>query len=265
MAVFSWDRGGSLILDDFKLINRRAIVVGGAGDLGYSILEALLEAGASAVAIDIDPRVQIACEKLKLQGYQVDSLVVDISNRTKIKESVRDSAALLKGPIDILVNSAGIQRRSPSEEFSESDWDDVININLTAAFIYCQQVGRQMIDCGYGKIINIASMQSFLGGITIPAYAASKGGIAQLTKALSNDWASKGINVNAIAPGYMDTRLNVALINDPVRNAEALSRIPKKRWGRGGDLQGAAVFLASHASDYVCGTIIPVDGGYLAR
>ena len=254
-----------MILNDFKLNNKKALVVGGAGDLGFSILEALLEAGASAVVIDIDPRVQDICEKLKFQGHDINALVVDIGDRAKIKKSVKDAMALLNGSIDILVNSAGIQRRSPSEEFSEVDWDDVININLTSAFIYCQQVGRQMIDSGYGKIINIASMQSFLGGITIPAYAASKGGIAQLTKALSNDWSSKGLNVNAIAPGYMDTRLNVALINDPVRNAEALSRIPRKRWGVGSDLKGVAVFLASPASDYVCGAIIPVDGGYLAR
>jgi 2-deoxy-D-gluconate 3-dehydrogenase len=254
-----------MILDQFKLDGRHALVVGGAGDLGKAILQALVQAGAKAVVIDLSPQVHDIAAELKQQGHQVHALQVDITDRQAIKNSVQHANELLGDTIDILVNSAGIQRRTPSENFSEDDWDDVINVNLTAAFIYCQQVARPMIAKGYGKIINIASMQSFLGGITIPAYAASKGGIAQLTKALSNDWSAKGINVNAIAPGYIDTRLNVALINDPVRHAEALSRIPKKRWGVGDDLQGLAVFLASAASDYVCGSVIPVDGGYLAR
>lgn len=254
-----------MILEQFNLSGRTAIVVGGAGDLGKSILTALLEAKARAVVIDISNEVFDVANTLKSDGFDVTPLKVDIANREAIKNSVLQAAKLLNGRIDILVNSAGIQRRAPSENFSESDWDDVIAINLTASFIYCQQVGRLMIENGYGKIINIASMQSFLGGITIPAYAASKGGVAQLTKALSNDWADKGINVNAIAPGYMDTRLNNALIANPVRNAETISRIPKRRWGDGEDLKGAAIFLSSAASDYVCGAIIPVDGGYLAR
>lgn len=254
-----------MILDSFRLDGRHAVVVGAAGDLGFSIFEALLEAGASVVGVDIDTNIQSIADRFSNQGLDAHSLVVDITDREQIKKSVVDCNALLGHDIDILVNSAGIQRRSPSEIFSESDWDDVIKINLTAAFIYSQQAGLQMLKNGYGKIINIASMQSFLGGITIPAYAASKGGIAQLTKAMSNDWAAKGVNVNAIAPGYMNTRLNTALINDSVRNAEAISRIPKKRWGVGADLKGAAVFLASPASDYVCGSILPVDGGYLSR
>lgn len=254
-----------MILDSFKLNGRKALVIGGAGDLGFSATEALLEAGASVVVVDVTPELNDKIEQLRSRGFVVHALNADISDRNLIKKSVIDAQDLLDGSIDILINSAGIQRRAPSELFSESDWDDVININLTAAFIYCQQVGRLMIQAGHGKIINIASMQSFLGGITIPAYAASKGGIAQLTKALSNDWSSKGLNINAIAPGYMDTRLNIALLKDPKRNSEALSRIPKKRWGNGNDLKGAVVFLSSSASDYVCGTIIPVDGGYLAR
>lgn len=158
-----------------------------------------------------------------------------------------------------------IKKRASSEIFKKSDWDDVISVNLTSVFCYCKAIGNLMINNGYGKIINIASMQSFLGGITIPAYAASKGGIAQLTKALSNDWAAKGLTVNAIAPGYMDTQLNTNLINDPKRNEEILSRIPKGRWGKPEDLVGCAIFLASEASDYVTGSIIPVDGGFLSR
>ena len=195
----------------------------------------------------------------------MSALKADVSDRSQIRDSFEKALALLEGRLDILVNSAGIQRRHASEVFPEQDWDAVIAVNLEATFFYCQLAANNMIPTGGGKIINIASMQSFLGGITIPAYAASKGGVSQLTKALSNDWAAKGICVNAIAPGYMDTQMNVALINDPVRNAEALSRIPMKRWGKGGDLKGLVVFLASAASDYITGTVIPVDGGYLAR
>ena len=253
-----------MILDDFRLDNKNALIVGGAGDLGQSMVEALVEAGARAVVVDIDERVFDFCEQLNKKGFVAYPLQVDIRDRKAIKESVKEAKKLI-GSIDILVFAAGIQRRNPSEIFLESDWDEVISINLTAAFIYAKEVALDMIKKGYGKIINVASMQSFLGGITIPAYAASKGGIAQLTKALSNDWASKGINVNAIAPGYMATRLNTALINDPKRNKEILDRIPKKRWGKGEDLKGITVFLASKASNYVCGAIIPVDGGFLAR
>jgi len=192
-------------------------------------------------------------------------LEADISDENQITSSIKKSKDLLSGNIDILVNSQGIQRRASSENFLKKDWDDIISINLTSAFDYCQKVGSEMLEQGYGKIINIASMQSFLGGITIPAYAASKGGIAQLTKALSNDWAAKGITVNGIAPGYMNTQLNTNLVNDPVRNKEILSRIPLQRWGNPEDLKGCAIFLASDASQYVTGSIIPVDGGFLAR
>jgi 2-deoxy-D-gluconate 3-dehydrogenase len=172
---------------------------------------------------------------------------------------------VLGGRLDILVNAAGIQRRHPSESFPEKDWDDVLAINLSATFFYCQLAANSMIPVGSGKIINIASIMSTCGGITIPAYVASKGGVGQLTKSLSNDWAAKGLHINAIAPGYMATKLNSALMADPVRSADILARVPQKRWGTGQDLKGITVFLASSASDYVNGTIIPVDGGYLGR
>ena len=253
------------MLSMFSLKGKRALVVGGAGDLGCAILEGLTEAGASAVAVDIDDRVFTVAQSLQDRGFSVFPLQVDVSDREAIKGSVAEARLLLGGNIDILVNSAGIQRRSPSEDFSETDWDAVISINLSATFIYCQQVARAMIAQGSGKIINIASLMSNFGGITIPAYAASKGGVAQLTKALSNDWAAKGINVNAIAPGYIDTRLNTALINNPTRSAEVLLRTPIKRWGTPQDLKGTAIFLASAASDYVTGVVLPVDGGYSAR
>lgn len=249
----------------FNLEGKRALIVGGGGDLGFAIMEGLLEAGARAVAVDIDPSVDNLAASLRARGLDVSALLVDITDRDAIKKSVADAEALLGGAIDILVNSAGIQRRSPSETFSETDWDDVISVNLTATFIYSQQVAKNMIANGHGKIINVASIMSFFGGITIPAYAASKGGVAQLTKALSNDWAAKGICVNAIAPGYIDTKLNTALIKDVARSSEVLLRTPMKRWGLPDDMKGAAVFLASHASDFVTGVVLPVDGGYSAR
>lgn len=253
------------MLDIFSLNGKRALVVGGGGDLGSAIMEGLLEAGAIAVAVDIDSNVHNIAQSFKQKGLNASSLQVDIRDRNAIRESVSDAETLLSGSIDILVNSAGIQRRSPSELFSEKDWDDVISINLTATFIYCQQVAPNMIANGYGKIINVASIMSFFGGITIPAYAASKGGVAQLTKALSNDWASKGICVNAIAPGYIDTRLNTALINDAGRSSEVLLRTPMKRWGISNDMKGAAIFLSSPASDFISGVVLPIDGGYSAR
>lgn len=253
------------ILDHFNLFGKKSIIVGGAGDLGYAMVEAMVEAGAEVVIIDLDKRVFSISENLNQEGYKVHAIKADVSNRLQIRNSFDDAIKLLGGKLDILVNSAGIQRRYASEVFPEKDWDDVIAINLNATFFYCQLAANVMIPNGGGKIINIASMMSFFGGITIPAYAASKGGVSQLTKALSNDWASKGITVNAIAPGYMDTQLNVALINDPVRNAEALKRIPMKRWGKGSDLKGLTVFLSSEASDYISGTVIPVDGGYSVR
>lgn len=249
----------------FDLTGQRAIVVGGAGDLGFAILDGLVESGASAVAIDINPKVRTLSLQMREKGYDVYGLEVDIKNRSAIKQSVSDAANLLNGDVDILVNAAGIQRRAPSEDFSEQDWDEVLSVNLTAAFIYSQQVARGMIAKKRGKIIHVSSIMSHFGGITIPAYAASKGGLAQLTKALSNDWSAKGICVNAIAPGYINTQLNTALINDETRSKEVLLRTPLKRWGVPADLKGVAIFLASYASDFVTGTVIPVDGGYSVR
>jgi 2-dehydro-3-deoxy-D-gluconate 5-dehydrogenase len=249
----------------FDLTGLRALVVGGAGDLGRAMLDGLLQAGARAVAVDLAPKVDDLAAELRAQGHDVHGLQVDIRDRQAIKASVQTAVALLGGPIDILVNAAGIQRRAPSERFSEQDWDEVLSVNLTAGFVYSQQVAPAMIAQRRGKIIHVASIMSQFGGITIPAYAASKGGLAQLTKALSNDWAAHGICVNAIAPGYMDTQLNTALIADEKRSAEVLLRTPAKRWGQPADMKGVVVFLASSASDFVTGTVIPVDGGYSAR
>lgn len=255
----------SNILESFSLVGKKAIVVGGAGDLGKAMVEAISQAGAHTVIIDFDERVFGMCEQFKKNGLQVDAIRADVSKISEIKASYDTALELLGGKIDILINSAGIQRRYPSEDFPDEEWSKVIAINLDATFYYCKYVANNMLKHGGGKIINIASLMSFLGGITIPAYAASKGGVGQLTKALSNDWAAKGICVNAIAPGYMDTQLNTALINDKKRTEEVLLRVPMKRWGTGEDLKGLTVFLSSSASDYITGCIIPVDGGYLAR
>lgn len=249
----------------FDLSGKNAIVVGGAGDLGIAMLEALVNAGARAVVIDISDTVHQVAQTLLQQGGAVRAIQADIACRDQIRSSYAEALEFLGGRVDILLNAAGIQRRHPSELFPEKDWDDVLAVNLSATFFYCQLAAKTMIPQGGGKIINVASILSFCGGITIPAYAASKGGVGQLTKTLANDWGGKGINVNAIAPGYMDTKLNVALMNDLARSADILARIPQKRWGTAHDLKGIAVFLASAASDYVNGTVIPVDGGYLGR
>jgi len=167
--------------------------------------------------------------------------------------------------LDILVNNAGIVKRSLCEDYPLDEWDKLIEINLTAVFELCQLAGKMMIKQGHGKIINMASMLSFFGGILVCAYTASKGAIGTLTKALGNEWASKGINVNAIAPGYMDTQINAPLIADKARSEQLMSRIPAQRWGKPEDLKGAVIFLASDASNYLSGAIIPVDGGYMSR
>lgn len=256
---------GQNILEQFNLSGKKAIVVGGAGDLGKAMVEAVSEAGAQTVVIDFDDRVFEICENFKNSGLNVSPLKADVSKIEEIKDSYNAALGTLGGKVDILINSAGIQRRYPSEDFPDDEWHKVIAVNLDATFFYCKYAGNTMIENGGGKIINIASLMSFLGGITIPAYAASKGGVGQLTKALSNDWAAKGICVNAIAPGYMDTQLNTALINDKKRTEEVFMRVPMKRWGTGDDLKGLTVFLSSPASDYITGCVIPVDGGYLAR
>ena len=169
------------------------------------------------------------------------------------------------GGLDILLNNAGITRWSPAEEMSEPDWDIVLDVNLNAVFLLAQLAGQYMLKQGHGKIINIASLLSFGGGYLTVGYAASKGGVAQMTKALANEWSGKGVNVNAIAPGYMATEMNIPLMEDPARNKLILDRVPAGRWGLPEDLVGALIFLASPASDYVHGILIPVDGGFLAR
>jgi 2-deoxy-D-gluconate 3-dehydrogenase len=221
--------------------------------------EALIEGGAQAAIAGRSDRVHDVAAELGAVGLQVD-----LSDRAQAL-ALADRASGALGGLDILVNSAGTLRRQPAEEVLPEDWDRVLAVNLDAVWIVSQAAGRFMLAQGQGKIINVASMQSFFGGITVPAYAASKGGVAQLTKALSNEWAGRGVNVNAIAPGYMDTEMTSALVGNPQREPLLLARVPAGRWGVPADLKGIVIFLASAASDYVHGAIIPVDGGYLVR
>lgn len=248
----------------FDLTGKKAIITGGNKGLGKGITEGLLEAGATVAILASSESVFTVAKEFCDKGYKAFGVKCDLANRKSIEASFNEAISMLGG-IDILVNNAGIQRRNKCEDFLLEDWDAVLNVNLSAVFSTCQLAGRMMLEQGKGKIINVASMLSFFGGFTVPAYAASKGGVAQLTKALSNEWASKGINVNAIAPGYMDTEMNVKLVNDPKRNAEILARIPAARWGTPEDVKGIAVFLASEASNYFSGAVIPVDGGYLGK
>jgi 2-deoxy-D-gluconate 3-dehydrogenase len=223
----------------------------------------LAQAGADIVIADILDSTETK-EKISSIGRKAIQLKVDLSKSESIFQIVKDTIDEF-GKVDILINNAGIIRRTPAIDFTEKDWDDVMNINSRAVFFLCQAVAKDMIKRKYGKIINIASLLSFSGGITVPSYSASKGAVAQITKALANEWAQYGININAIAPGYMVTNNTEALRKDEKRFKSITERIPAGRWGMPEDLKGAAVFLSSKASDYVNGHIILVDGGWMAR
>jgi 2-deoxy-D-gluconate 3-dehydrogenase len=254
-----------MILDLFKLDGKVALVTGAAQGLGQGMALGLAEAGADIASLD---RVGCAgtCEAVRALGRKYYESVVDLR-----EASVEDLKAVVArivnelGHVDILVNNAGTIRRTPAIDFSEADWDNVLQINLKAAFFLSQAAARIMMSQGGGKIINVASMLSFQGGITVPSYTAAKSGLAGITRALANEWAKHNINVNAIAPGYMATENTAALRADPTRSTSILDRIPAGRWGTPEDLKGVVVFLASPASDYMNGAIVPVDGGWLAR
>ena len=254
-----------MILDNFKLNGKVALVTGAAQGLGQGYAFALAEAGADIAALDISDVAQtgktIAALGRRFMPIKCNLREASVDDLNKI---VSDVVAQL-GRLDILVNNAGIIRRAPALEFSEKDWDDVLQINLKAAFFLSQAAARVMVKQGGGKIINIASMLSFQGGIIVPSYTSSKSAVAGLTRALANEWAKHNINVNAIAPGYMATDNTAALRADPARNQAILDRIPAGRWGTPDDLKGSVVFLASDASNYMQGAVVPVDGGWLAR
>lgn len=249
----------------FDIENKKAIVTGGTRGLGYGMAEALAEAGCEVVIIGSSDQVYETADRLVQRGLRCQAVKADLRQREENYRAFRESLELLGGDLDILATAAGIQRRHLAEEFPMDEWDEVLSINLNSVWILCQEAGKIMLQKGYGKIINVASMLSFFGGQTVPAYAAAKGGITQLTKALSNDWAGRGVCVNAIAPGYMATDLNTALLNNQERYNQISARIPAGRWGTSDDMKGTTIFLASHASDYVTGAIIPVDGGYLVK
>ncbi|MFM2043481.1 MAG: 2-dehydro-3-deoxy-D-gluconate 5-dehydrogenase KduD [Pseudomonadota bacterium] len=247
----------------FDLHGRVAVVTGACTGLGQGITLALAAAGADIVAVDRGDVTETGA-LVRAQGRRFHAIAADLTSTAPIAGIVEEAIGTLGG-LDILVNNAGIIRRADSVDFSEADWDDVMNINIKTVFFLSQAAGRHMIAQGRGKIINIASMLSFQGGIRVPSYTASKSGVAGITKLLANEWGAKGVNVNAIAPGYFATNNTAALRADEKRNADILSRIPAARWGEPSDLGGAAVFLASRASDYVHGHVLAVDGGWLAR
>jgi 2-deoxy-D-gluconate 3-dehydrogenase len=247
----------------FNLEGKVALVTGANTGLGQGIAVALAQAGADIAAAGIVAAAETQALVTAL-GRRFINIEANLISIEPVGRIVEETLAGLGG-LDILVNNAGLIRRAAAVDFSEKDWDDVMNVNIKSAFFMSQAAGRHFIGQGRGKIINIASMLSFQGGIRVPSYTASKSGIAGITRLLANEWAAKGVNINAIAPGYMATDNTAQLRADAARNQSILDRIPANRWGEPADLGGTAVFLASSASDYVNGAVIPVDGGWLAR
>ena len=255
-----------MILDQFQLHGKTAFVTGARRGIGLAIACALAEAGADIVASSATLEASGSEIETRVRGLgrRYWGFACDLSQRPAVARLIEDVKRDCP-PIDILVNNAGTIRRKPAAEFPDEFWDETIEVNLNAQWVLAREFGREMIARGSGKIIFTASLLSFQGGITVPAYAAAKGGLAQLTKALSNEWAAKNVQVNAIAPGYIATDNTAALQADPGRNPAILARIPAGRWGLPDDLAGAAVFLSSPASAYVNGLILTVDGGWMGR
>jgi 2-deoxy-D-gluconate 3-dehydrogenase len=253
-----------MVLESFQLNGKNALVTGSSRGLGAAIAVALAQAGANVGCHGRSADGKATSEQIRKMGRKSFYLAGDMAS-PELPAALIGKTVEEFGSIDILVNNAGTIRRAPAAEYPQNHWDEVIAVNLTSVFRLSQLAGQEMLKRGGGKILNIASILSFQGGITVPAYAAAKGGLAQLTKALANEWASKGINVNAIAPGYMATDNTTALRQDPQRSCQIMERIPAGRWGESSDLAGAAVFLCSSASDYVHGHVLVVDGGWLGR
>ncbi|QSF42808.1 2-dehydro-3-deoxy-D-gluconate 5-dehydrogenase KduD [Paenibacillus tianjinensis] len=247
----------------FSLAGKTAIVTGAGQGLGQGILLAFAEAGADVVSISLNSSEE-SVKAAEAYGVKALGIEADLSDHSKLQE-VFDQALELNGQVDILVNCAGMIRRTPAKDHSEKDWFDVINLNQNTVFLLSQIAGRHFLERGTGKIINICSMLSYQGGINVPGYTASKHAVAGLTKAFANEWAQYGLNVNAIAPGYMATENTAPIRADQSRSDSILDRIPAGRWGTAEDVKGPAVFLASAASDYLNGHVLAVDGGWLAR
>jgi 2-deoxy-D-gluconate 3-dehydrogenase len=253
-----------MMLNKFSLEGKTAIVTGASRGLGAGMAIGLAEAGADVVVVSSGKAIHETAEKIRTLGRKGIAIQADLVNTEPIPGIIAKTLAEF-GKIDILVNCAGIIRRAPAVEFSEKDWDDVVNVNQKSLFFMCQAAAKEMMKQGKGKIVNIASLLSFQGGIIVPSYTASKSAVAGLTKALANEWAVHGINVNAIAPGYMATEMTEALQKSAERAPAILARIPQGRWGTPEDMKGAAVFLASDASDYIQGHTVVVDGGWMGR
>ncbi|SDE49914.1 SDR family oxidoreductase [Glycomyces harbinensis] len=250
-------------MNPFDLTGRLAVVTGARRGIGFAMAEALAAAGADIIGVSATIEPDSAIERrVTALGRAFKAIPADFNDPGAV---ARLAEALATEPVDILVNNAGTIRRAPAAEHSDAYWDEVLQVNLTSQFALTRAVGAAMLERGRGKIIFTASLLSFQGGINVPGYAAAKSGIAGLTRALANEWTARGVTVNAIAPGYIATDNTQALQDDPDRSRAILERIPAGRWGRPDDLAGATVFLASGASDYVSGTVIPVDGGWLGR
>lgn len=247
----------------FDLSGKIAAVTGASRGIGLGIALGLARAGANVVALQRGPLAPELAAAAEECGVSAHAVPLDLEDETSVAAAIDE--AQHERQIDILVNNAGTQIRHDATDFPLSDFDRVMAVNTRAVFQLCQGFGRPMVERGSGKIINLASLLTFQGGLRVPAYAASKGAVAQLTKALCNEWAPHGVNVNAVAPGYIATDMNEALLADAQRNEQISARIPAARWGTGQDLSGAVIFLASAAADYVHGVVLPVDGGWLAR
>jgi len=253
-----------MILDKFRLDGKLAIVTGSNKGIGQSYAVALAEAGADIIGVSFESDFSETGKMISGRGKKFKYYVSDFSNRASLYEFIRSVKSDFAN-VDILVNNAGTILRKPIAEHPDEYWDKVIEVNLTSQFILTREFGRDMAARGYGKIIFIASLLAYQGGILVPGYAASKGGIKQITMSFANEWASKGVTINAIAPGYIATDNTKQLRDDPIRNQAILDRIPAARWGNPSDLMGTVVFLASSASDYLNGTVVVVDGGWMGR
>ena len=261
----SIEMSSSSILEKFSLDGRITVVTGASRGLGQAMAVGLAQAGADVAAVATRlSHLDETCKLIEAAGGKALPLACDSRDGAQVEAAVEAALAEF-GKIDVLINNAGIIRRAPAHETTDEDWGAVIDTNLNGVFQFCRAAGKSMLARGSGKIINVASLLSFSGGVTVPAYAASKGGVAQLTKALANEWAANNIQVNAIAPGYYETDVTENLRKDETRQREITARIPAGKWGKPSDLMGAAVFLSSAASDYVNGHILVVDGGFMAR
>jgi 2-deoxy-D-gluconate 3-dehydrogenase len=248
----------------FSLEGKTALVTGSATGIGAAIALGLARAGADVICHARGDGAEEVAGQIRALGRRSIALGCELSERSAQDELVTRALAEF-GRIDLLINNAGTIKRAPAVDYSDEDWDLLLEVNLTAPFRLARRVGKQMIEQGGGRIVNVASLLTFQGGILVPGYAASKGGLGQLTKALANEWASKGVNVNAIAPGYIATNNTKALREDPVRSRQILERIPAGRWGEPDDIAGAAIFLCSNAARYVTGHVLLVDGGWMGR